>query len=390
MITVRLKKNKDADIRKGYPWIYAGDLTESSEWLLAEPGALAVIEDHRGSRIGTGYVNPKSQITCRVLTLSDETIDEVFFAKKIEAALKLRQKHISVPYYRLIHSEADMLSGLLVDRFGDILVVQVGSAGMEQLMPLWLPALERVIKPTAVMLRNDSQARKLEGLARDVKILKGEIPDLVELVENDTVYFADLQKGQKTGWFFDQRDNHKMMAELSAGKTLLDVFSHSGGFGVQAAKAGAKVVMVDSSALALNLAQKAAERNGVSALCEYKEGDAFAVMQSLAKEGRHYDVVIVDPPAFVKARKDIAAGLKGYEKVAKLAASLVAPGGLLFAASCSHHASRGAFNNATVSGAEKAGRSAVIVKQTSASPDHPRHPLLPQSEYLKGLLLKLD
>jgi len=386
-LRVRLQKGKDAAIRKGYPWIYAGDLIESSEWLLAEPGTPAAIEDAKGAQIATGYVNPKSQIACRVLALGNESIDTAFFIRKLEKALALRQAKISIPYYRLAHSESDGLPGLLIDRFGDICVVQVGTAGMEKLMPLWLAALEKMIAPKAIILRNDTSARKLEGLAQEVKILKGEVPELVEVHEYHTIFLADLLRGQKTGWFYDQRDNRKMIADLAAGKTLLDVYSHSGGFGIPAAIAGAKVTLVDSSKLALSLAQKAAALNNVT--CEEAQGDAFDVMQRLYKEGKRYDIVLADPPAFIKSKKDFASGMKGYEKVARFATALVKEGGLLFVASCSHHASRGAFNNAVLEGANKAGRSAEIVKQTGAAPDHPRHPLLPQSEYLKGLLLKL-
>lgn len=384
---VRIKKGKDADIRKGFPWIYAGDLIESSEWLLAEPGSAVAIEDHKGTPLATGYINPRSQIACRVLAPGNERIGADFFTRKLQKALALREARIPVPYYRLAHSESDGLPGLLIDRFGDIVVVQVGTAGMEKLMPLWLAALEEVIAPKAIVLRNDTASRKLEGLGQETRILKGELPELVEVREYDTVFLADLLRGQKTGWFYDQRDNRKMIAELARGKTLLDVYSHSGGFGIPAAKAGAAVTLVDSSKPALSIAEKAAALNGVT--CAALQGDAFEVMQRLAKENKRYDIVLADPPAFIKSKKDFASGMKGYEKVARHAAALVNPGGLLFVASCSHHASRGAFNNAVLEGVKKAGRGAEILKQTGAAPDHPRHPLLPQSEYLKGLLLKL-
>ncbi len=211
----------------------------------------------------------------------------------------------------------------------------------------------------------------------------------MEVQENGCIYFADLLKGQKTGWFYDQRDNRKMIADMAKGKTVLDVYSHSGGFGLLAAKQGAaQVTMVDSSKLALDLARKAAAKNGVSV--EYIQGDAFAEMERLQREGKIFDIVLADPPPFVKSRKDIASGMKGYEKVARLAAALAAPGGLLFVASCSHHAGRSAFNKAVLDGVEKAGRRAEILKHTGASGDHPRHPKLPQSEYLKGLLLRLS
>ena len=417
VIPIRIKKGCDAAIRQGVPWIYAGELIDSSELLTIPPGSLVSIENHKGQRIGIGYYNGRSQIACRVLTFGNEAIDVRFFKQRLEKARAQRDKLIGVPYYRLIHSEADGLPGLLVDRFGDALVVQVGTAGMEALQSVWLQALEEVLQPKTIMLRNDTASRSKEGLKKEVKILpcpiggglgwghSGEstinnapLPTsplmgeglIVEVQENGCIYYADLEHGQKTGWFYDQRDNRKMIADLAKGKTLVDIYSHSGGFGIIAAKYGAaSVMMVDSSALALELAMKAAMRNEVADRCTALQGDAFEMMERLAKEGKTFDIVLADPPAFVKARKDIISGLKGYTKVARLAAALVAPGGYLFVASCSHHAGRSAFNKAVLEGVEKAGFRAEILKQTGAAPDHPRHPALPQNEYLKGALLNL-
>jgi 23S rRNA (cytosine1962-C5)-methyltransferase len=387
---LRLKKGVEENILRGMPWIYASDIIDSSELLMIPSGSVVTIENHKGQYIGVGYYNAKSQIACRVLSLERETINVDFFLRRFEKALALRQRSIDVPYYRFIHSESDGLPGLLIDRFDEVLVVQVGTAGMEYLQPLWVEALERHVKPRAIILRNDTASRLLEGLNREVKTVKGEVSELAQVQENGCIYLADLLHGQKTGWFFDQRDNRKMIAELSKDKTVIDVYSHSGGFGVLAAKhGGAKVTMVDSSKLALGLAQQAVLRNGITTPCEYIQGDAFEVMERLRKESKIFDIVLADPPAFVKTKKDIAAGLKGYEKVARMAAALVKPGGLLFVASCSHHAGRSAFNKAVISGVNKCGFECEILEQTSASADHPRHGTLPQSEYLKGLLLKL-
>jgi 23S rRNA (cytosine1962-C5)-methyltransferase len=373
------------------PWIYAGDLIESSEFMLIAPGSVVAIENHKGQAVATGYFNAQSAIACRVLSCEREAIDVDFFKRRLTKALALREAAIGVPYYRMVHSEADGLPGLLVDRFADILVVQVGTAGMEALQPIWLQALQEVLAPKALLLRNDTAARAREGLALETRMVFGEVPPLVEVWENGCVYLADLVHGQKTGWFFDQRDNRKMIAAIAGGKTLLDMYSHSGGFGLLAAKCGAaRVTMADSSKLALELAAQAAARNGVEALCDYAQGDAFALMEQLKRDGRLYDIVLADPPAFIKGRKDIASGLKGYAKVARLAAPLVQAGGLLFVASCSHHAGRSAFNKAVLDGVSKAGRVASILKQTGAAADHPLHRRLPQSEYLKGILLRLD
>lgn len=384
---IRLKKGCDDLVSRGMPWIFGGDIVESSDLLHLPPGSLVAIENIKGHPLGTGYFNGKSQIACRVLTLAREKIDMGFFKARLAKALAQREKFIGVPYYRLAHSESDGLPGLLIDRFGDTLVAQVGTAGMERLQPLWLAALEELLHPKAILLRNDVSARRLEGLKEAVAVIKGSVPEVVDVQENGCIYLADLLHGQKTGWFYDQRDNRKMIADLAKDKNLLDVYSHSGGFGLLAAKHGAQVTLVDSSKPALELAAKAAARNGV--MLDYLAGDAFATMEQLHKEGNRYDIVLADPPAFVKTKKDIAAGLKGYEKVARLAAQLVKPGGLLFVASCSHHASRSAFNKAVQDGIAKSGCRADILKQAGAAPDHPRHPMLPQSEYLKGILLRL-
>jgi 23S rRNA (cytosine1962-C5)-methyltransferase len=385
---LRIKKSYDENIRKGFPWLYAGDIIDSSELTLLPAGSLVSVENFKGEYIGVGYYNSRSQISCRLLALGRVNIDVKFFALRMKNALARREKNINVPYCRLIHSEADDLSGLLIDRFGDIVVLQIGTAGMEKLLPLIITALEEVLQPKTIVLRNNSSARKLEGLAQETCIIKGEVGRWVEVLENDCIYLADLIHGQKTGWFYDQRDNRKMIAELACGKSVVDIYSHSGGFGLLAAKAGASsVTLVDSSELALDMAKQAAVKNNVTIECV--KGDAFAVMEKFAKEGKKFDIVLADPPAFVKSKKDIASGLKGYEKVARLSAPLVAKDGLLFMASCSHHAGRSAFNKAVLDGVKKAGFSGEIVKQTSASGDHPRHNLLLQSEYLKGILLKL-
>jgi 23S rRNA (cytosine1962-C5)-methyltransferase len=385
---LRLKKGHDENIRKGFPWVYAGDIIDSSELTLLPAGSLVSVENFKGEYIGVGYYNSRSQISCRLLALGRVNIDAEFFIARIKTALAQREKNISVPYYRLIHSEADGLSGLLVDRFGDILVIQVGTAGMDNLLPLIINALEEVLQPKAIVIRNDNSARKLEGLPQEVLVIKGEVGQWVEVLENDCIYLADLIHGQKTGWFYDQRDNRKVIADLARGKSVIDIYSHSGGFGLLTAKAGASnVTLVDSSALALDMAGQAAERNHLKVECS--KGDAFVVMENLEKSGKKFDIVLADPPAFVKSKKDIASGLKGYEKIARLAAHLVAENGLLFMASCSHHAGRSAFNKAVLDGIKKAGFSAEIIKQTGAAADHPRHNLLLQSEYLKGILLRI-
>lgn len=385
---VRLKKGFEGKIAEGFPWAYAEEIIESSEALLAPPGSLVSVENHKGQKLGTGYYNPNSQIALRVLSTGKKPIDKQFFLSRIAHALKARETAFTAPYYRLAHSESDFLPGLLIDRFAEAVIFQVGTAGMEKLQLLWLEAVEELLSPSLMILRNDIAVREREGLKQYVEVIKGTAPELSEVIENDCIYLADLVHGQKTGWFYDHRDNRRLMAERSQGKRVLDVYSHSGGFAQLAAKLGAsEVTLVDSSKLALELAGKAAERNGTSAKMRYEPGDAFEVMEKLAARGERYDIVIADPPAFVKQKKDAGAGLKGYEKVSRLAASLLDDNGELFVASCSHHAPRNKFNQAVKAGVKATGKHMRIAAQTGAGADHPRHPLLPQSEYLKGVLL---
>ena len=392
VIDLKLKKGEDAALKKGFPWVYKGQFNDTSELHFALSGAPVNVYAHNGSFIGTGYFNNKTTIAARILRTEKKPIDEEFFLNKFKAAIARREKKIKVPFYRLVHSEADGLAGLIIDRFGETIVCQVATAGMENLKPLWLPMLEKLIQPKTIIFRNDFSARKTEGLKEEKNIFKGNLKEISEVQENGIIYLADLMNGQKTGWFYDQRENRKMIADLCKGKSMAYIYSHSGGFGLVAlAKGAASVTMVDSSEKALNLAKQAAKTNqmDVGKIKQIHES-AFVAMEKLAKENVKFDVVVSDPPAFVKTKKDIESGIKGYEKVAKLSSPLVAEGGYLFVASCSHHASRSRFNKAVLAGVKAAKRTAEVVKQTGADIDHPLHGLLPQSEYLKGILLKLD
>ena len=387
---LRLLKGEEAALKRGMPWVMKHQVNYTSEVELAEPGTQVDIVGFRGDFIGMGYLNPESYITARLLSPRKVAIDEAWFAEKISAALKKREGWLDAPYYRLVHSESDGLPGLIIERYGDIVVVQCGTAGMEKLKTYWLAAIEKILKPKALLLKNESEARQAEGLEKQAELRYGEIPDIVEVMEHGTIFLADLLKGQKTGWFYDMRANRQWIAKQAKDKTVFDIYSHSGGFGIPAAKAGAaRVVMMDRSGLALGLARQAAVQNGVSEKCETRQGEAFALMEAAAKAGEKADIVIADPPPFIKARRDIAAGMKGYQKVARWASALVAPGGLLFVASCSHHAERKAFLKAVEAGMAQSGREGKLIKEMGADRDHPVHPQLPQSEYLKAGVWRL-
>ena len=303
--------------------------------------------------------------------------------------MALRHTLYDRPFYRLIHSEADNLPGLVIDRYGDVLCLQVNSAGMELLTPVLIEALNTVLSPRAIVLKNDAPVRTLEGLQLYDKVIQGEITEAIEIKENGLTYFADLVQGQKTGWFFDQRENRAFMASLAKGRSALDVYSYGGGFALAMAAGGAtRVVAVDRSAEALDLAAQAAKANNLDIATVRAE--AYAELARLDAAQEKFGIVVIDPPAFVKSKKDLAAGSKGYRKLARLAAPLVEPGGFLFAASCSHHMPADAFFEETVLGVLQAGRTGRVIRTSGAGSDHPLHPLLPESTYLKALVMQVD
>jgi 23S rRNA (cytosine1962-C5)-methyltransferase len=318
-------------------------------------------------------------------------IGKRFFVRRFERALRLRERLYDRPYYRLVHAEADGLPGLVVDRFGAILVVQTNAAGMDRLMPVILDALRTLLEPQAIVLRNDSPARTQEGLNLETRVAMGAIAGAVTVEENGAVFQADLLAGQKTGWFFDQRDNRAFVAGLAADARVLDLYCYSGGFAIAAACKGASSVLgIDRSEPALTLAAEAARRNGAADRVVFRRGDVFAEATALAAEGERFDIVIADPPAFARSKRDVPAALRGYRKLARLAAQLTAPGGFLFLASCSHNVGAAEFAEAVRRGLVDAGRGARILRSAGASPDHPVHPALPESAYLNALTLTLD
>ncbi|MFO1243456.1 MAG: class I SAM-dependent rRNA methyltransferase [Rickettsiales bacterium] len=387
-LSILLKKKTASSVAEGYPWVYASDIEMNSALELAEPGTLAQFCDMRGTYLATGYFNNRVSLAGRILSFQPkETIDTAFFQKRFSSALQKRSAWFDVPYYRLLHSEGDGLPGLVIDRFDDILVVQTTTAGMERLKPIWLEALISCLSPRGIIFRDDGAARKKEGLPQDIHFW-GNIPDMpVEVVEHGVRFLADLKKGQKTGWFFDQRANRNMMARYAHGKEVLDLYSHTGGFGLPAACAGAAhVAMADASALAIHLSQQAAQRNDVTARCSWMEDDVFELLPRWVSEKKTFDVVIADPPAFIKEKRMKGSGLKGYEKLARLCAPIVKRGGHFFIASCSHHAAPAEFRRAVEHGMKQAGISFSHLATTGADVDHPAHPLLPENAYLKGLL----
>ena len=387
---IRFEKGRSKRFRSGHPWAFSNEIQMTAEAKALPPGTLVTLIDAGDEKLGVASFNPRSLIAARLLC-SDwrQPIDEAFVVHRLGQALALRETLYDSPWYRLVHSEADGFPGLVIDRYGDVLTCQVNSAGMELLIPVIVAALTRLLAPRAIVLKNDAPVRTLEGLELYDRMALGEIEGPVEVRENGLTYYADLVQGQKTGWFFDQRDNRAFMASLAKGRSALDVYSYGGGFAVAMATAGAtRVVAVDRSAEALDLASRAAQANGVT--ISTARAEAYAELARLDAAQDRFGIVVVDPPAFVKSRKDLTTGAKGYRKLARLAAPLVEPGGFLFAASCSHHMPADGFFEETMLGVLQAGRTGRIIRISGAGSDHPLHPLLPESAYLKALVMLVD
>ena len=389
---IRLQPNHDRRARDGHPWVYSNEIAMTTEAKALPPGAVVEVQANDGRPIGVGFFNSHSLFAVRLLDAPRGTaIDSAFLAARLRRALALRQALYSEPFYRLVHAEADGLPGLIIDRYGDVVVAQLNSAGMDRLSDALLAALDTVIAPRVVVLRNDSSAREQESLTREVRIAKGEMSGPIEVRENGVRFLADLSSGQKTGWFFDQRENRAFMASLAKDRRVLDLYSYTGGFGIQAAVAGAaETIACDSSEQALALAKQAAELNGVASRMGFVRAEAFAELEKRVAQKEQFGLVICDPPAFVKSQKDLQTGAGGYRKVARLGAALVAPGGFLFVASCSHNMPVDRFAVEVARGLGQAGRTGRIIRQSGAAADHPVHPMLPESAYLKAQVLQID
>lgn len=387
---IKLRAKEGRRLRAGAPWVFSNEIVMDAATKALAPGSIVNVQGDDGVKFGTGYFNAASLIAVRLLDPKpDVEIDAAFFATALRRALSRREALYGEPYYRLVHAEGDGLPGLAVDRFGDLCSVQVTTAGMENLTPALLEALGEAVAPQTVILRNDAPSRALEGLPSYVRAAKGEMPGRIALVENNVRYFADVGGGQKTGWYFDQRDNHAFMAQLAKNRSVLDAYCYAGGFALAAAKGGAREVTgIDSSQAALALAEDAAAANGLRA--RFVKADVFEELERLATANETFDVVIADPPPFVKSRKDLEPGAKAYRKLARLAASVTAPNGYLLLASCSHNISPERFAQECAIGVLRANRRAALIHQSGAGADHPVHPMLPETAYLKALVYALD
>ncbi|MDX1467010.1 MAG: class I SAM-dependent rRNA methyltransferase, partial [Halomonas sp.] len=374
--------------KAGHLWLYSNEIDiQATPLKEIAPGTQVVVEAANGKGMGVAYVNPHSLICARMVSRDPQQgLDRSLLVHRLNQALALRQRLFDKPFYRLVHGEGDLLPGLIIDRFGDVVVVQLNTAGMQAVAEELLDALEKVLSPAAVVFRNDTSGRRQEGLEASVEVVKGELPDQVLLEENGVRFVAPVLDGQKTGWFYDHRGNRAWLNGLVAGKRVLDLFSYVGGWGVQAAASGAsEVLCVDASGAALERVAENATLNGLHEQVAVGEGDAFEVLAALKAEGEEFDVVILDPPAFIRKRKDIPNGERAYGKLNREAMRLLGRDGLLLSASCSMHLAPERLVDVVRGAVRHQDRQGQILFQGHQGPDHPVHPAIPETAYLKAL-----
>lgn len=388
---LRLKKHEERRLRAGHLWIYSNEVDTARTPLAAfAPGEPVLIEAANGKPLGTGYVNPHSLICARLVSRDPaHVLGRSLLVHRLNVALALRERLYEKPYYRLAHGEGDLLPGLVVDRYGDVLVVQFTTAGMEQARDDVIDALQKVLKPAGILLRNDSPIRALEGLHNYVEVI-GTVPDKIDLEENGARFRVSVQAGQKTGWFYDQRENRARLARYVKDLRVLDLFSYVGGWGVQAACAGAReAVCVDASQEALAQVAVNAELNGVQDRVRTHKGDAFDVLRELREAREHFDVVVLDPPAFIKRRKDAKAGIEAYQRINQQAMQVLAKDGILVSASCSFHLEAATLQQVVLAASRHLDRSVQILERGRQGADHPVHAAIPETEYLKALYCRV-
>lgn len=400
---LRLRKGEERRLRAGHLWIFSNEIDTAASPLAGfAPGELVQVVSARDQPLGVAYLNPSTLIAARLLSREPQAIiDRRWFAERLRAALRLRERLTPTPHYRWVFGESDGLPGLVLDRYGEIVVGQLGTLGMQQLRHEIEAAIREVIAPTALVWKNDSSARHLEGLPEELTAAWGEIPETVEVRElwpdgRMLQFETALRLGQKTGWFYDQAFNRSLLPRfLPSGARVLDVCSYAGGWTVAAVAAGAsEVSCVDASAMALeraadNVARHLASRDRVSPSARLLKGDAFDVLAELAAAGERFDAVIVDPPAFIKRRKEAPQGQAAYRKLNQLALRVLEPEGLLVSCSCSYHLSADDLLFALQSAARQADCQLQVLHQGGQSPDHPIHPAIPETRYLKAFFCRV-
>ena len=389
---VRILEGHDRRLRNGSPWLFSNELQLDRAAKSLSAGAVVRLAAHDGKAMALALFNPHSLIAARILTRNtDAQVDRAFLERRVRRALHLRERLFEAPFYRLINAEADGLPGVVVDRFGQVLVLQISSAGMDLLAEPLRAALFAATGAASLIVRNDGHGRELEGLSGETELFGDPMAAPIEIEENGRVFFVDPQGGQKTGWYFDQRENRRFVASLSTGQAVLDLYSYAGGFGLTAlAAAASRAHFVDSSQPALELARQSAERMGCDARASFAVEDVFEAVDQLQETRQRFGVVNADPPPFARSRKDLPVALKAYQKLARMTAPLVTEAGFLCLSCCSHNVPEDEFLRASYAGIRSAGRSASLLHRAGAGCDHPTHPALPESAYLKFLVFTLD
>lgn len=387
-----LKTQADRRLKLGHLWIFSNEVdVERSPLKAFEMGQQALVTTHSGKPLGIALMNPTGLICGRIINRDEKhPLNKSLLVHRIKQSLALRELTFAAPFYRLIYGDSDLLPGLVVDRFGDYLVIQIAGAGMEVVKDEIVEALVQTIKPKGILLSNDHGARALEDLPEYVEVAYGEVPESVELIENNTRFMAPIHGGQKTGWFYDHRINRAQLQSYVRGKRVLDVFSYIGGWGVQAAQAGAsEVICVDSSESALAGVEHNASLNGVSDRVKTLHGKATDVMKQLIASDERFDVVVLDPPAFIKRRKDQKTGEAAYRHINELGMRLLGRDGLLVSASCSMHLQKNALLEIVRAAGRHLDRHVQIIGQGGQGPDHPVHPAIPETDYLKAVFARV-
>lgn len=389
--TLKLGKDQERRLLAGHAWIYSNEVDAKETPLKSfSAGEQVAVVSQRGKWIGNAYVNPHALICARVVSTDiSKVLDEKLLTERISQALQLRQRLYENDFYRLVYGESDFLPGLVIDRYGDYLVVQITTAGMEAVRSQLVSVLEKLLSPRGILLRNDTPMRAMEGLDSSVTVVSGEIPPLVQLSEGESSFEVSLLEGQKTGWFFDQAANRNdMQRYIREGDSVLDICSYVGAWGIRAARAGAKeVICVDSSNAALEQVKRNAALNGVEDRITTMKNDAFERLKKFTKRQRLFDVIILDPPAFIKRKKDLKEGMQAYRRLNALGLEVLKPGGILITSSCSFHMTQSQLLNVVRQGAVRERSRLQLLQYGQQGADHPVHPAIPETAYLKTLFL---
>tara|TARA_B100000767_G_scaffold275113_1_gene310517 strand:- start:1912 stop:3141 length:1230 start_codon:yes stop_codon:yes gene_type:complete len=389
---VVLKTKSDRRIKQGHCWVYSNEIDiERSQFKTFAAGQQATLVNPHGLVLGSGYFNPQALLCGRLYSRADQQpLDAAFIHRQVTAAYQWRQACYQQPYYRLVYGDGDHLPGVVVDRYGDVLVMQINTAGMMAVLEAIVISLVEIVKPSGILLRNEKE-NTIEQLPAQTEVVFGEVADFVDITENGVAFHVPVVGGQKTGWFYDHRDSRAVFAHYCRGKRVLDVYSYLGGWGLQAMSSGAEsVTCIDSSASALAQAEVSAIKAGFDSQMRFLKGSAIDVLKSLIRKNLIFDVIVLDPPAFIKRRKDQRSGENAYHHINQLAIKLLAESGLLVSASCSLHLPRESLTKIVQSSAARAGRQAMIVHQGGLGADHPVNVAMPEMDYLKAIFARID